>query len=110
MFSKNEKKILIEEISLLEQNPSSQNDPELSNKIIALKAELEQVESDIVYEENKFRDYKTENLRRKHNYMPFLFNMLQILAEKNMIPTLIDKAKEKKERTGSSNNDDDINL
>jgi len=73
------------------------------NKLNALRVELETIDLEIVEEEEKYNNWKNENIRRKHNYMPFLFNFLQVLCEKNMMLPLIDKAKEKhKERNTTS--------
>lgn len=43
-------------------------------------------------EERKYTQWHEENQRRRHNFIPFIFNLLRILAEEGQIKSLVEKA------------------
>lgn len=47
-----------------------------------------------VEDENiKMEKYRKENVRRKHNYIPFILEMLKLAAKKGQLNDMISKAK-----------------
>jgi len=55
-------------------------------------------EARIAQEQDRQARWKTENERRRHNYVPLLFELLQQLAKNNMLKPMFDEAVEAKKK------------
>jgi len=58
-------------------------------------AEVARIEMLLAEEENKRAKWKQENVRRRHNYLPLIMEMLRCLAERGELLPIYNKAKEK---------------
>lgn len=97
------------------QGPDSMEVDNPEARIAANTAAIADLQRRIAIEDDKFRSWRvrcsfclpplisrqTENIRRKHNYIPFLVNLLKLLAEKGELVPLINKAKEKQGSKGA---------
>lgn len=78
---------------------------ELKKKLNAIEYEIENYKVMLDEENHKLENFKVilfylifknlqlENERRQHNYIPFIFEILKIMSEKNVMGDIIDEAK-----------------
>lgn len=59
------------------------------------QSEISHLKLLIEKEEAKIRQYQIENIRRKHNYLPLIVEILKILAKEGKLMPLYEKAKER---------------
>ena len=55
---------------------------------------MHRVEEQLHAEREKFQRWHHENIRRKTNLVPFIFNLLELLAEKGQLRAIIDRARQ----------------
>ena len=63
-----------------------------------LNMKIEENTQLLLFEEDKRKKWHAENLRRKHNYIPLIYEFLKLLAGKGKLPELIGKAKEEQKK------------
>lgn len=68
----------------------------LAIKLAQLNDEMETLQMRLRDEEDRRKTWKEENARRRHNYVPLIFELLKQLAQKNKLKGLYEAAKEKK--------------
>lgn len=60
--------------------------------------EIYELQMKIHHEEEKRLNYRKENVRRRHNYTPFIVELLKILAKEGKLVSLVEKGVEEAER------------
>lgn len=68
----------------------------------SIQAEMARLQMQISDEEKKMEKYRTENIRRKHNYIPFIMELLKILAKEGKLVQMYEQAKERSEKLNQS--------
>lgn len=61
----------------------------------AMESEIAHLKMLVEKEDSKTRQYQIENIRRKHNYLPLIVEILKILAKEGKLMPLYEKAKER---------------
>lgn len=56
-------------------------------------ARIADVHAALAAAQEQHNSWRVENARRRHNYIPFIFNFLKVLAEKGKLKPLIDQAR-----------------
>jgi len=69
--------------------------PDAMDTDIDRDGETARLRSLIEYETDKRKRYKMENIRRKHNYLPFIIHLLKALGAKRQLMPIYEKAKQR---------------
>jgi len=90
-------------LTAIESGAAMDTDDDLPSTADELRLKLEQLKEErnihldtVALEDRKKAKYKKENIRRKHNFIPLIYNLLTTLAEKDQLIPLIEKSLEKK--------------
>lgn len=65
----------------------------MNQRLSEISLEIEGNELYCLEEDRKSEERKEENIRRKHNYVPMILQLMKILAKKDKLGELIEKAK-----------------
>lgn len=59
------------------------------------ETEIAKLRNELQNEADKRKRYRIENIRRKHNYLPFIVELLKMLGEKGQLMPIYEKAKQR---------------
>nr|ADF43187.1 UBCH1m [Chlamydomonas reinhardtii] len=62
-------------------------------KLLEAETEVANLQEALAAEQAKHRTWHEENVRRKHNYVPFLFQLLKLMAARGQMGPLLERAR-----------------
>eukprot|EP00823_Brevimastigomonas_motovehiculus_P005234 TRINITY_DN373_c2_g1_i1.p1 TRINITY_DN373_c2_g1~~TRINITY_DN373_c2_g1_i1.p1 ORF type:complete len:360 (-),score=100.72 TRINITY_DN373_c2_g1_i1:236-1315(-) len=71
----------------------TKSEEEKKTASLKLTSEMNVLQEKIALEKEKFAKWKAENVRRRHNYVPFIFALCQQLASKGKLSELFEQGK-----------------
>ncbi len=77
---------------------------QLENSLKDFEVTIKNNEMTIKDEEYKVNKFKEENERRQFNYIPFIYELMKILAEKGKLEEMYEVAKEEKRKENNKDN------
>ena len=77
---------------------------QLENSLKDFEVTIKNNEMTIKEEEYKVNKFKEENERRQFNYIPFIYELMKILAEKGKLEEMYEVAKEEKRKENNKDN------
>lgn len=80
------------EAELKELKEAKANAMDTSDGTALIDEQIRSLEGKIRSEDAKFLKWKNENIRRRHSYVPFIFNLLKILAKTGKLEGLVEEA------------------
>lgn len=84
--------LLGEEGEAMEGDSELPNDPEALQTVIEeIEAKVFSLQGSIAQEEAKMEKYKIENIRRRHNYLPLIMEILKLLAKRGQLVPLCEE-------------------
>jgi len=86
-------RIKINEKTIFEELPLEMSEEKCDEELQRVIAEEQKLGNQLKNEKNKSESWRIENIRRKHNYIPFIVNFAKILAKKGELTGLVDQAK-----------------
>ncbi|XP_062514996.1 ubiquitin carboxyl-terminal hydrolase isozyme L5-like [Corticium candelabrum] len=91
-------------------DPTSLLPDELTSQLEEIESRLVDLQSLIASETEKMHKYKIENIRRKHNYIPLIMEMLKILGERGELAPLVETAVEKRKAAAEAKTAKETNV
>ncbi|ORY03633.1 ubiquitinyl hydrolase [Basidiobolus meristosporus CBS 931.73] len=80
-------------IEAMEKMQAEGPSKELEESIQELQNQKAMLQHELSYEEEKLHRWKKENARRRHNFIPLIYNLLKKLSESSELKGLVENAK-----------------
>lgn len=74
------------------------DDAELQARKVDLEHQLQEARRDLQDEERRREQYKAENVRRRHNYIPFAVSLFKHLAQAGLLRGMVTRAEERQQQ------------
>ena len=100
-----EQRAQYQSIDEIKNNYANLDGESLKGHLDTISSEIIEIQNALEAETEKQNKWKTENERRRHNYVPLIFELLQQLAKKNQLDDLFkDAVAKKKEKDEAEKN------